>query len=135
MCIRSYQPNCPPPKFVFSGKREEERCGRALDSIVCAGSIISGGLVEHSIISFGARVNSYAHVEDSILLQGVDIGRRARVRRAIIEKGVRIAPEAEVGFDHELDRSRGLVVTDSGIVIVAKGTDVRAMRKQATLVD
>lgn len=124
--VRTYQPNCPPPKFVFSDKGEEDRCGRAIDSIVCAGSIISGGLVEHSIVSYNARVNSYSHVEDSILLQNVDIGRRARVRRAIIEKGVRIAPGAEVGFDHEHDRARGLVVTDSGIVIVSKGTDILA---------
>ena len=138
--IRSYQPNTPPPKFVFSEQADETkdaqayRCGRAIDSIVCPGSIVSGGLVERSVVGFNVRVNSYAHVEDSILFTGVDVGRRARVRRAIIENGVRIAPGAEVGFDHEFDRRRGLTVTESGIVVVAKGTDVAAAPSAASTV-
>ncbi len=40
--IRTYQPNYPPPKFVFS---ELMRRGCALDSIVCAGSVLSGPCV------------------------------------------------------------------------------------------
>ena len=38
--VRTYQPNLPPPKFVF---KSNDRCGAAHDSIVCAGAIISGG--------------------------------------------------------------------------------------------
>ena len=130
--IRSHQPNSPPPKFVFSDRGNEDRSGRALDSIVCPGSIVSGGLVDHSILSYDVRVNSYARVEDSILFQGVDIGRRAHVRRAIIEKGVRVAPGAQVGIDLEFDRSRGFTVTESGIVVVAKGTEVTATAEQTS---
>lgn len=122
--IRSYLPNYPPPKFVFSGQGDLERCGRATDSIVCQGSIISGGSVEHSIVGSNVRVNSYAHVEDSIIFHGVDVGRRARVRRAIIDKNVHIPPEVEIGFDNDLDRKRGLQVTESGIVIIAKADGV-----------
>jgi glucose-1-phosphate adenylyltransferase len=117
--IRAYQPNFPPPKFVFAGKGDEDRCGRAVDSIVCQGSIVSGGLVEHSILGPNTRVNSYAHVQDSILFEGVDIGRRSRVRRAIIDKGVAIPPGIEIGFDAELDVQRGFAVTESGIVVIA----------------
>jgi len=91
-----------------------------LDSIICSGSIISGGQVEHSILGFNSRVNSYARVEDSILFDGVDVGRHARVRRAIIDKGVRIPAGTEVGYDPELDRARGFVVTDYGITVIAK---------------
>jgi glucose-1-phosphate adenylyltransferase len=115
--IRTYLPNCPPPKFVFA---EEGRRGEALDSIVCMGSIVSGGHVEHSVVGCNVRVNSYARVEDSILFDGVDVGRHAKVRRAIIDKGVRIPAGAEIGFDHELDRARGFVVTDYGITVIAK---------------
>ena len=35
--IRTYQPNLPPPKFVFAEKGAGARCGQALDSIVCQG--------------------------------------------------------------------------------------------------
>jgi glucose-1-phosphate adenylyltransferase len=89
--------------------------------MVCAGSIVSGGHVRHSILSPNVRVNSYAVVEDSILFDGVKVGRKARVRRAIIDKGVEVPEHAEVGYDLELDRRRGFTVTDSGIVIIAKG--------------
>ncbi len=122
--IRSYQPYSPPPKFVFNGKGDEDRCGRAMDSIVCQGSIVSGGQVDHSILSCNVRVNSYATVEESILFQGVDIGRRSRVRRAIIDKGVCIPPGVKIGFDHEEDRARGLQITESGLVIIAKGSSI-----------
>ncbi len=117
--IRSYYPNYPPPKFVFRGHGVEDRSGRALDSIVCQGSIVSGGHVEHSILGPNVRVNSYAHVEDSILFEGVNIGRRACIRRSIIDKGVHIPPSVQIGYDLDLDRKRGFVVTDSGIVVIA----------------
>ncbi len=119
--IRTYQPYYPPPKFVFSGKEEDDRIGHAMDSIVCQGSIISGGTVEKSILSPNVRVNSYARIEGSILFQGVDVGRRAKIRNAIIDKGVCIPPGVEIGFDPEEDRRRGLTVTETGIVVIPKG--------------
>ena len=119
--IRSHQSYFPPPKFVFSGKGEEDRIGHAMDSIVCQGTIVSGGCVEHSILGPNVRVNSYAHVEDSILFAGVDVGRRAKIRRAIVDKGVRIPTELEIGYDLEEDRRRGLTITESGIVVIPKG--------------
>ena len=76
--IRTYLPNFPPPKFVFAEEGFNARRGQALDSIVCQGSIISGGTVERSILGTNTRVNSFAHVQDSILLDGVDIGRHAQ---------------------------------------------------------
>lgn len=102
--IRTYQPNLPPPKFVFA---EERRRGVALDSIVCLGSIVSGGQVERSIVGHRVRINSFAQVMDSILFDGVDIGRFARVRRAIIDKGVKIPPGVEIGYDPKVDLERG----------------------------
>jgi glucose-1-phosphate adenylyltransferase len=118
--IRTYHPAFPPPKFVFAEKGPETRRGEALDSIVCQGSILSGGHVHGSILGVNTRVNSYAHVEDSILFDGVDIGRHARVRRAIIDKGVNIPAGEEIGFDLENDRRRGFTVTEEGVVVIAK---------------
>jgi len=119
--IRTYQPNDPPPKFVFA---ESERRGLALDSIACSGAIVSGGHVERSILGPRCRVNSYARVEDSILFAGVDIGRHARVRRSIIDKGVTILPGTEVGFDPVRDRARGFTVTQSGLTVIAKSDNM-----------
>ena len=70
------------------------------------------------------RINSYASVEDSILFDGVEVGRRCRLRRVIIDKGVRIPPETEIGFDPSADRERGFTVTESGLVVIARGEDV-----------
>jgi glucose-1-phosphate adenylyltransferase len=120
--IRTLQPQLPPPKFVFTGEGApgHARRGEALDSIVCAGSIVSGGHVRRSILSPHTRVNSYAVIEDSILLDGVDVGRYCRVRRAIIDKDVRLPPYTVLGYDSEFDRRRGFTVTDQGVVVVPK---------------
>lgn len=120
--IRTLQPQLPPAKFVFTGEGAagHARRGEALDSIVCAGSIVSGGHVRRSILSPRTRVNSYAVVEDSLLLEGVDVGRYCRVRRAIVDKDVKLPPYTVLGYDPEFDRRRGFTVTEQGVVIVPK---------------
>ncbi|MHB1037852.1 MAG: glucose-1-phosphate adenylyltransferase [Pirellulales bacterium] len=118
--LHTYHPNYPPPKFVFAEAGANARRGQALDSIVCLGSIVSGGQVQHSILGPNTRINSFAKVEGSILFEGVDIGRHAKVRRAIIDKGVRIPPGMEIGYDHERDRARGFTITEGGITVIAK---------------
>jgi glucose-1-phosphate adenylyltransferase len=118
--IRTHQPNLPPPKFVFAEKGDTARRGQALDSIVCQGTIVSGGQVERSILGADVRINSYSQVEDSILFDGVQVGRHAKVRRAIIDKEVQIPAGIEIGYDHELDRSRGFTVTEKGVTVIAK---------------
>ena len=118
--IRTYQPNLPPPKFVFAERGVPARRGQALDSIVCAGSIVSGGQIERSIVGTNARINSYAQVEDSILFDGVNVGRHAKIRRAIIDKEVDIPAGIEIGYNRDLDRSRGFTITERGITVIAK---------------
>ena len=86
--IRTKATQQPPAKFVFA--QEGRRMGVAVDSVVSAGSIVSGGRVLHSVLSPGVRVNSYCEVEYSILMPGVEIGRYSRIRRAIVNTGVKI---------------------------------------------
>jgi glucose-1-phosphate adenylyltransferase len=112
----------PPAKFVFD---DEDRRGQALDSMVCAGVVISGATARRSVLSPGVRLHSFAQVEDSVLFQDVDVGERAVVRRAIIDKNVRIAPGATIGVDPEDDRRR-FHISDSGIVVIGKGETVEA---------
>jgi glucose-1-phosphate adenylyltransferase len=113
----------PPAKFVFD---EDGRRGVAIDSMVAAGVIVSGGTVRRSILSSGAIVHTGALVEDSVLMHGVDIGRGSIVRRAIIDKGVRVPPFAQIGNDLELDKSRGFAVSQNGVVVIGKGDVVPA---------
>ncbi|MFA7289042.1 MAG: glucose-1-phosphate adenylyltransferase [Melioribacteraceae bacterium] len=114
--IRSGQQQFPPSKTV---SHEGERVGRALNSIVCDGTVISGGLVERSIIGFNGRINSYSYVTDSIIFDNCNIGRRTRLRRCIIDKNVTIPEGTEIGFDNEIDKKR-FTVSDTGIVIIPK---------------
>jgi glucose-1-phosphate adenylyltransferase len=120
--ILSYPDPLPPAKFIFD---DEERRGHAIDSMVCAGVVISGAVARRSIISPGAHLHSYSEVEDSILMHGVDVGRNAVVRRAIVDKDVRIEPGAQIGVDPDADRDR-FVVSDGGVVVVGKGAVVTA---------
>jgi glucose-1-phosphate adenylyltransferase len=59
-------------------------------------------------------------VEDSILFDGVNVGRYAKIRRAIIDKEVEIPSGIEIGYNQELDRSRGFTITEAGITVIAK---------------
>jgi glucose-1-phosphate adenylyltransferase len=119
--IRTSQPQLPPPKFVFNdGLSENARRGEAHDSMVCHGCIVSGGHVRRSILSPNVRVNSFAVVEASILLDGVNVGRHCRIRRAIIDKDVQIPAHTTIGYNPEHDRQRGFIVTDQGVVVIAK---------------
>lgn len=109
----------PPAKFVFSDQ-EGGRVGFATDSLICQGSIISGGHIHRSILSPEVRINSYSDVSESILFEGVQVGRHARIRRAIIDKNVVIPPKMEIGYDLEEDKRR-FPVSETGIVVIPKG--------------
>src|SRR6266498_783571 len=114
-------PPWPPAKFVHGW---QERVGRAVSSMVSPGVVISGSLVEDSVVSPNVRVHSWAHVAGSVLMDGVEIGRRAVVRNAILDKNVEVPEGAEIGVDLEADRKK-YTVSDGGIVVVGKGQVVQ----------
>lgn len=122
--IRTFQEQFPPAKTVFSGDEITGRVGLVLDSLVSSGCIISGGRTQRSILSPNVRINSYSQVYDSILMEGVNVGRYARIKRAIIDKDVNIPPGMVIGYDLAEDKKR-FHVTESGIVVVAKGTEIK----------
>jgi glucose-1-phosphate adenylyltransferase len=115
-------PSQPPAKFVHD---DGDRVGRAVNSLVSNGVIISGGLVRDSVLSPGARVDSWARVDRAVILHNCRVHRHAVVQDAILDKNVVVAEGATVGVDKEHDRARGLVVSGGGITVVGKGQVVR----------
>ena len=117
--LRTFQVQYPPVKTIFRDTASK-RTGMALDSIVSQGSIISGGVVQSSVISHNVMVNSWAEVCESVIMADVEIGRHCKIMKAIIDKANRIPPHTEIGYDPEEDRKR-FTVTPRGIVVIPKG--------------
>jgi glucose-1-phosphate adenylyltransferase len=112
--IWTYQQQLPPAKFVFDN---EKRRGMAVDSMVSAGCVVSGALVQRSLLFNNVRVNSYSEVSEAVILPDVDIGRHCRVRRAVIERWTKIPAHTIIGENAADDAAR-FDVTDDGIVVV-----------------
>jgi glucose-1-phosphate adenylyltransferase len=110
--ILSNLPSLPPAKFVEGGNAHE--------SMVGAGTIISGAHVRTSVIASSVAVDAGAYVEGSVLMPGVRIGRNAVVRRAILDKNAVVPDGAQIGVDLERDRAL-YTVSDGGVVCLGKG--------------
>jgi glucose-1-phosphate adenylyltransferase len=111
--IRAYERSLPPSKFIFEGK--------ATDSMVSDGCIISGGTVWKSILSPGVVVERNAFIEASIIFDDVNIESGAKIKRAIIDNGVRIQSGVSIGYDLEADKRKGCTISDKGIVVIPEG--------------
>ena len=114
----------PPAKFVHGD--QGSRMGHAVDSLVSEAVIVSGAEVSRSVLSPKVAVHSWAQVSDSVIMHNTIINRRARINRAIVDKNVVVEENASIGFDRELDLSRGFTVTESGITVVPKDAIVTA---------
>ena len=112
--IWTYHHQRPAAKFVFD---DDERRGMAVDSMVSAGCIISGGVVRGTMLFNDVRVNSFSVVEDSVLLPQVNVGRHARVHKAIVAEGCNIPEGMVIGQDRELDSKR-FYVSEGGVTLV-----------------
>ena len=118
--IRTRVRQYPPAKFVFG---EPGRSGMAVNSIITAGSIISGAMISNSVLSQDVRVNSYSDVDASIIFSHVKIGRHCRIRRAIIDRDVHIPEGTVIGYDPVEDKRR-YFVNPSGLTIVTRDASI-----------
>ncbi|MDR2197950.1 MAG: glucose-1-phosphate adenylyltransferase [Deltaproteobacteria bacterium] len=93
--------------------------GVALDSLVAHGSVIGGGTVRNSILSYNVNVHRGAEVDESVIMENVDIGRFCKIKKAIISDGAKIPAKTEIGYNPAEDRKR-FSLTHRGIVVATK---------------
>jgi len=112
--IWTYQEQVPPAKFVFN---DDGRTGKASDSIVSGGCLISGSCVTSSVLFSNVRVHSYCNIEGAVLLPNVVIHRHAKLKNVVVDKGVQIPEGIHIGFDLAEDKKR-FYVSEKGTVLV-----------------
>lgn len=112
--IRTHALQLPPAKFVFndSGFR-----GQAMDSVVASGCIVSGSMIERSLLSMKVLVREHSLIQDSVILPRVDIGRHVLLKRAVVDKLCVIPDGFTAGVDPDLDRQR-FHVTERGVTLI-----------------
>jgi len=70
-----------------------------INSVISAGCVVDG-LVRHSILSPGVRVEKGAEIVDSVIMQDCEVGAGARVVQTIADKNVTIGGGAQVGGEN-----------------------------------
>ncbi len=113
--ILGHIPPLPPAKFV--------RAGDPRDSMVGAGSVISGAKITDSVLGFDVKVDEGSVIERSVIMPGTWIGRNAVIRNAIVDKFCTIPDDAQIGVDSALDAER-FTISEGGIVAIGKGITI-----------
>ena len=118
--IHTHQRQLPPAKFIYANERSENtRVGKALDSLVSSGCIVSG-IVRNSILSTGVIIGSWSEVDESVIFDNVSVGRYSKIKKAVVDKDNVIPPHTEIGIRPKEDAAR-FTVTPRGITVVPKG--------------
>jgi glucose-1-phosphate adenylyltransferase len=114
--IMTNQVQRPGVKFLFN---DPNRRGFAVDSVLCAGAIISGGQVIHSLISSDVRVEDFSEVKDSIILPSATVGRNCKLNKVIVGENCHIPDGTVIGYDLEQDKLR-YTVSEQNVILVTQ---------------
>src|SRR5688572_20621418 len=114
--IWTYGEITPPAKFVHN---EDGRTGKAVNSLVSGGCIISGASVHRSLLFTGVHIHSYASVDNAVILPRVDIGEGAKLSNVVVDADVRIPPGLVVGEDLARDAQR-FRRTERGVCLITQ---------------
>lgn len=120
--IRSAERAYPPARLVRDGD-----VGNPVeidDSLICEGSLVVSARVHDVMLGYDCFVHAGSQIEESVILSGCDIGRGSHLRRVMLDKNCKVAPGATIGLDPEADRERFPFVSDTGLVVIPKGTTV-----------
>jgi glucose-1-phosphate adenylyltransferase len=111
--IYNYNLSLPPAKFVHNediGADGAPRIGKAINSVVCDGCILSGGTVIDSLLFNSVKIHSYSTIKDSILLDYVSVGEHCKIKNAIVDKHNNIPANTTIGFNRKEDEKRYTVI-------------------------
>jgi glucose-1-phosphate adenylyltransferase len=114
--IWTYGEIVPPAKFVHD---DDGRRGKATDSLISGGCIVSGTELNRTLLFTGVHVHSYGRIEGAVILPYADIGRRARLTNVVVDRGVHIPDGLVVGEDPVFDAQR-FRRTDKGICLITQ---------------
>jgi glucose-1-phosphate adenylyltransferase len=114
--IWTYQEQLPPAKFVFN---QEGRRGMALDSMVSGGCIVSGSVIERSLLFSRCRINSYSKLMEAVLMPSVTVSRHSRLTKVVIDRGCQIPQGTIVGED-PVDDARRFERTENGVTLITQ---------------
>ncbi len=112
--IWTYQEQLPPAKFVFN---DAGRTGKATDSLVSGGCLISGSCVTSSVLFSDVRVEDFCDISNSIILPKVTVGANCMLKNVVIDRSCIIPEGTKIGFDLKEDAKR-FHVSEKGIVLV-----------------
>jgi glucose-1-phosphate adenylyltransferase len=114
--IWTYQSHQPPAKFVLN---DHGRRGMAINSLVSGGCIVSGALIEQSMLFSGVHVHEHSHLLGSVVLPDTRIGPGCNIHRAIIDEGCDVPAGLSVGQDRARDAAH-FHVTENGVVLITR---------------
>ena len=89
----------------------------AINSIVSGGCIISGSVVNQSLLFSNVRVNEGSNVHRAVVLPNVKIGSGCTIRQAILDEGCEVPEGTQIGVDRATDEAR-FHVTEGGVILV-----------------
>ena len=112
--IWTYQAHVPSAKFILD---EDGRRGMAINSIVSGACIISGAVINQSLLFSNVRVDERSSVFRSVVLPNVKIGTGCTIRRAILDEGCEVPDGMQIGVDRGADAAR-FHVTENGVALV-----------------
>ena len=114
--IRTFANQAPPAKFVFDS---EDRCGAAVNSMICDGCIVSGAIIRNSVVCNSVVANEQTELFECVVLPDCTIGERCKLRRVVLDRHCEIPDGTEIGYDPEHDAKR-FHVSDKGVVLVTQ---------------
>jgi glucose-1-phosphate adenylyltransferase len=112
--IWTYQRQQPPAKFVLN---DHGRRGMAVNSMVSGGCIVSGAMIDQSMLFSGVHVQEHSHLLRTVVLPDSRIGPGCNIQHAIIDEGCQVPAGLNVGQDRAHD-AKHFHVTDKGVVLV-----------------
>ncbi len=114
--IYSFQEQLPGAKFIFN----DDYCrGQAIDSVVCAGCIISGATVDNSLLSTRVTIEKHSYISHCVILPNAIIGKYCNLFNVLVVDDCIIPDGFRIGYDYELDKEF-YEISENGVRLVTQ---------------